>query len=145
LINTKKYLKLILIIKLSFFQSYWKRFDRVERQQKRQQEKEAEEQQKQDLQLLEAKRQQRKLNFLITQTELYAHFIANKIGAKGLGEESEASILNKLDETPVNGRLAEIDDYDCEDAKAMARNNAAQVNISSFIFDAEISEKICPF
>jgi DNA helicase INO80 len=78
-----------------------------------------------DLQLLEAKRQQRKLNFLITQTELYAHFIANKIGAKGFGE-NEADILSKLDETPVNGRLAEIDDYDSENAKMLARNNATQ-------------------
>jgi DNA helicase INO80 len=42
----------------------------VERQQKRQQEKELEEQQKMDLQLLEAKRQQRKLNFLITQVPI---------------------------------------------------------------------------
>jgi DNA helicase INO80 len=57
-----------------FFQTYWKRFDRVERQQKRQQEKEAEEQQKMDLQLLEAKRQQRKLNFLITQGPILQNF-----------------------------------------------------------------------
>lgn len=78
-----------------------------------------------DLQLLEAKRQQRKLNFLITQTELYAHFMANKIGAKGLGDD-ETSILNKLDEAPVSGRLAEIDDYNSESAKVLARNNAAQ-------------------
>ncbi len=46
-------------------QVYWRKFDRVERQQKRQLEKEAEEQEKLDLQLLEAKRQQRKLNFLV--------------------------------------------------------------------------------
>lgn len=103
-------------------QAYWKRFDRVERQQKRQQEKEAEEQQKMDVQLLEAKRQQRKLNFLITQTELYAHFMASKIGgADGDG----ADILSKL-EDPVTGRLAEIDDYDSEAAKMTARNNASQ-------------------
>lgn len=74
-----------------------------------------------DVQLLEAKRQQRKLNFLITQTELYAHFMANKIGAKGLGE-TETAILNKLDETPLNGRLAEIDDYNIENAKMAARD-----------------------
>ena len=76
-------------------QAYWKRFDRVERQQKRLQEREAEEQLKQDVQLLEAKRQQRKLNFLITQTELYAHFMANKIGAMGLAE-NEAKILDQV-------------------------------------------------
>ena len=31
---------------------------------------------------MEARRQQRKLNFLITQTELYAHFMAKKLGKK---------------------------------------------------------------
>ena len=30
----------------------------------------------------EAKRQQRKLNFLITQTELYAHFVSGKKAAR---------------------------------------------------------------
>jgi hypothetical protein len=47
--------------------------------------------------------------------------MANKIGAKGLGED-EAAILNKLDETPANGRLAEIDDYNSESAKVLARS-----------------------
>lgn len=48
--------------------------------QRRQAEKEAEEQRKLDVELMEARRQQRKLNFLITQTELYAHFMAKKLG-----------------------------------------------------------------
>ena len=48
--------------------------------QRRQAEKEAEEQRKLDVELMEARRQQRKLNYLITQTELYAHFIAKKLG-----------------------------------------------------------------
>lgn len=49
--------------------------------QRRQAEKEAEEQRKLDVELMEARRQQRKLNFLITQTELYAHFMAKKLGS----------------------------------------------------------------
>ena len=83
-------------------QAYWKRYDRVEKVinlaklfsncvnwasnylekqvQRRQAEKEAEEQRKLDVELMEARRQQRKLNFLITQTELYAHFMAKKLG-----------------------------------------------------------------
>lgn len=94
-------------------------------QQKRQQEKEAEEQQKQDHHLLEAKRQQRKLNFLITQTELYAHFIAKKID-QNEGEQEE-SILERLEEDKPEGRMALIDDFDSEQVKIMARNNASQV------------------
>lgn len=57
----------------------------------------------------QAKRQQRKLNFLITQTELYAHFMSRKID-KASAEE-QLRILNQLDEEK-NPRLIGIDDYD---------------------------------
>lgn len=102
-------------------QAYWKRFDRVEKQQKRQQEKEEEQQRKMDVELLEAKRQQRKLNFLITQTELYAHFMAKKIGGTA---EDEDTILERLDEEKPVGRMAEIDDYDADEVKNVAMVNA---------------------
>lgn len=62
-----------------------------------------------DVEIIEAKRQQRKLNFLITQTELYAHFMSKKLG-KG-NEMEQLRILNQLDEE-VNPRLSVIDDYD---------------------------------
>ena len=55
----------------------------------------------------QAKRQQRKLNFLITQTELYAHFI----GPKSASRRREA-ILGHLDEASADARIASIDDYD---------------------------------
>ena len=84
-------------------QAYWRHYDRIVSKQRKQQEKELEEQQKIDVQLMEAKRQQRKLNFLITQTELYAHFIANKMSTSSAstGDESqqevdENKILNQV-------------------------------------------------
>lgn len=100
---------------------YWKRYDRVEREQRRQMEKEAEEQRKRDVELIEVKRQQRKLNFLITQTELYAHFMSKKLG-KGT-EEEQLRILNQLDEE-VNPRLTAYDDYDPDELKEKAQKNA---------------------
>ena len=90
-------------------QNHWKKFDKIERQLKRKEEKEAEEQQKMDVQLLEAKRQQRKLNFLITQTEIFAHFMANKVGSTST---DEAQILEQLDEKQPLPLLTLIDDYD---------------------------------
>jgi len=42
------------------------------------------------------KRQQRKLNFLITQTELYAHFMARKL--TGGTDVDRDAILNNFDE-----------------------------------------------
>ena len=42
------------------------------------------------------KRQQRKLNFLITQTELYAHFMARKM--TGQTEDDRDAILRRLED-----------------------------------------------
>ncbi len=62
----------------------------------------------------------RKVVSQITQTELYAHFIGNKIGMKGF-DANESAILDRLNETPVSGRLAEMDCYNAEEAKSIAR------------------------
>ncbi|XP_037892218.1 chromatin-remodeling ATPase INO80 [Glossina fuscipes] len=103
--------------------AYWKRYERVERDTRRRMEKEAEEQRKMDVELIEAKRQQRKLNFLITQTELYAHFMSRKLGQ---GSEAEQlRILNQLDEE-ANPRLAAYDDYDAEKMKLLAQQHAEE-------------------
>ncbi|XP_043288526.1 chromatin-remodeling ATPase INO80 isoform X2 [Venturia canescens] len=104
-------------------QSYWKRYDRVERETRRRLEKEAEEQRKMDVELIEAKRQQRKLNFLITQTELYAHFMSRKMGKAS--PEEQLRILTQLDEEK-NPRLIGIDDYDSEAMKQKAKKNATE-------------------
>ena len=48
------------------------------------------------------KRQQRKLNFLITQTELYAHFMARKI--TGATEADKERILSRLSEENTNSK-----------------------------------------
>ncbi|KDR11347.1 hypothetical protein L798_14889, partial [Zootermopsis nevadensis] len=101
-------------------QAYWKRYDRVERETRRRLEKEAEEQRKLDGELMEAKRQQRKLNFLITQTELYAHFMSRKLG--GANHQEQLRILCQLEEEK-NPRLAAIDDYDSETMKQKAKKN----------------------
>lgn len=59
--------------------SFWKRNEREERDLRRRAEKEAIERAKKEEEMREAKRQARKLNFLISQTELYSHFIGRKI------------------------------------------------------------------
>ncbi|XP_059148213.1 chromatin-remodeling ATPase INO80-like isoform X2 [Physella acuta] len=112
---------------------YWKRFEKVEKEHRKRAEKEALEQRKLDIELREAKRQQRKLNFLITQTELYAHFMARKI--TGEGSQHQESILAHLDERNkgknsrhINAGVLEDelldDDYDGEAMKKLALSNA---------------------
>ena len=66
-----------------------------------------------DVELMEAKRQRRKLNFLITQTELYAHFMQKKLNSAAVddGDGGADRILRQLDEDR-DPRLAAIDHYD---------------------------------
>ena len=78
--------------------------------------------------LSKAKRQQRKLNFLITQTELYAHFIGKKLTGEA---DQSAEILQKLEDAPLQREvrpgvvvnLETPEDYDSEAAKARALAN----------------------
>lgn len=108
---------------------YWKRYEKVEKEHRKRAEKEAQEQLRMDIELREAKRQQRKLNFLITQTELYAHFMSHKMGS--LQDISKENILSKLDEVKtdfIDQRkcVLEVDDdqYDCNEMKNLALKNA---------------------
>lgn len=59
--------------------SFWKRNEREERDLRRRAEKEALDRAKKEEEMRETKRQARKLEFLISQTELYSHFIGRKI------------------------------------------------------------------
>lgn len=59
--------------------TFWRRNEREERDSRKRAEKEALDKAKKEEEERESKRQARKLNFLITQTELYSHFIGNKI------------------------------------------------------------------
>jgi DNA helicase INO80 len=97
------------------------------------------------LQILEAKRQQRKLNFLITQTELYSHFMANKIDQKDSkdGANKGKEILDKLNEEKPSRRLAELDNYECDAVKRQVVANASKAVRAHIqqtrVFDAQTS------
>lgn len=58
---------------------FWKRNERDERELRKKAEKEAQDLAKKEEEEREARRQARKLNFLISQTELYTHFIGRKM------------------------------------------------------------------
>ncbi|KAH0514568.1 DNA helicase INO80 [Microtus ochrogaster] len=131
---------------------YWKKYEKVEKEHRKRAEKEALEQRKLDEEMREAKRQQRKLNFLITQTELYAHFMSRKrdMGHDGIQEE----ILRKLEDSSTQrqidiggGVMVNItqEDYDSNHFKAQALKNAEnayhihQARTRSFDEDAKES------
>ncbi|XP_016889326.1 chromatin-remodeling ATPase INO80 isoform X2 [Cynoglossus semilaevis] len=115
---------------------YWKKYEKVEKEHRKRAEKEALEQRKLDEEMREAKRQQRKLNFLITQTELYAHFMSGKasVGGPG-GDTAQEEILRKLDDTAAQrqidiggGVMVNVgqEEYDSEYYKSQALRNAKE-------------------
>ncbi|KAJ2831167.1 putative DNA helicase ino80, partial [Coemansia sp. 'formosensis'] len=84
--------------------SFWKRHEKEERDLRKRAEKEAAERLKHEEDARETRRQARKLNFLITQTELYSTFVGDKIvdaaakEAGGLGaidfdDDDEAALV----------------------------------------------------
>ena len=58
---------------------FWKKNEKEERDVRRREQKEAVDRMKVEDEKREAARQARKLEFLISQTELYSHFVGNKI------------------------------------------------------------------
>ena len=58
---------------------FWKKNDREEREVRRREHKEAMDRARIEEERREAARQARKLEFLISQTELYSHFVGNKL------------------------------------------------------------------
>lgn len=59
--------------------AFWKKNDKEERELRRKEQKEALERLRAEEEKREASRQARKLEFLISQTELYSHFVGNKL------------------------------------------------------------------
>ncbi|KAF7725825.1 putative DNA helicase ino80 [Apophysomyces ossiformis] len=70
---------------------FWKKNEKEERELRKKAEKEALERLRLEEERREAQRQARKLNFLITQTELYSHFIGRKI-KQDVGEDEDTAV-----------------------------------------------------
>ncbi|KNE93012.1 hypothetical protein PSTG_13586 [Puccinia striiformis f. sp. tritici PST-78] len=70
---------------------YYRSNEKRERETKRKADKEAIDKAKKDDEMRDAKRQARKLNFLITQTELYSHFVGNKIKTKEAEDSADTA------------------------------------------------------
>lgn len=106
---------------------------------KKKEEKEAAEKLKREEELREARRQQQRLNFLLSQTELYSHFMQNKTNLQP-GGEGESSTIDR-DGEAVTGE--EEDPEEAELRKEALR--AAQLAVSqqkkiTDAFDSECSK-----
>lgn len=115
--------------------NFWKRNERIERESRKKYEKELLDKAKKEEEEREAKRQSRKLNFLITQTELYSHFIGKKIKTSEIeGADSDPNLQVQNDNADVydqynNLTLGEVSDFnsidfDNEDEESLRRQAA---------------------
>ncbi|XP_071737614.1 chromatin-remodeling ATPase INO80-like [Rutidosis leptorrhynchoides] len=96
---------------------FWKRIDKEMAEVRKKEEKEAAEALKREQELREAKRQQQRLNFLLSQTELYSHFMQNKIASEPVGTfpEEENKVVDQ--EAILTTSEVNIDEEDPEEAE----------------------------
>ncbi|KAJ5709199.1 Helicase C-terminal [Penicillium malachiteum] len=113
--------------------SFWKRNEREERDLRRLAEKQELESAKKAEAEREANRQKRKLNFLISQTELYSHFIGRKIKTA----EAEASGDGTVAGTDETLKPGKADAHTVDLPGSVANPNAKVTNFEDLDFDAE--------
>ncbi|KAG2023344.1 SNF2-family ATP dependent chromatin remodeling factor snf21 [Coprinopsis cinerea AmutBmut pab1-1] len=126
-------------------QVFWKKNEKEERDVRRREQKEAMDRLKIEEEKREAARQARKLEFLISQTELYSHFVGNKLKTAEIeGDEANQQV-------PAGAQLEDVDrealpeiDFDNEDhtnlhlhAKANAQEAIALARQRAQQFDTQ--------
>ena len=129
---------------------FWKRNEREERDLRRVAEKQELENAKRAEQERENNRQKRKLNFLISQTELYSHFVGRKIKTDEVerstddpdvavsGQKADSKIgteITTLAASKSAGKVANFEDLDFDDENALRQ--AAVANAQSAIQEAQ--------
>ncbi|KAF9044838.1 hypothetical protein BDZ89DRAFT_1058935 [Hymenopellis radicata] len=112
-------------------QVFWKKNEREERDVRKREHKEAMDRMKAEEEKREAARQARKLEFLISQTELYSHFVGNKLKTSEVEGEAEATA-----DAPAGAELEDVhpdsltdinfDDEDKSNLYRHARHNAQE-------------------
>ncbi|KAG6189352.1 putative DNA helicase ino80 [Claviceps purpurea] len=129
---------------------FWKRNEREERDLRKAAEKQEIENARREEADREAARQKRKLNFLISQTELYSHFIGKKIKTDeverstdnpDIQQPANAMSHNKLDVAepagPVGDRVTDFDKLDFDNADETQLRAAAMANAQNAIAEAQ--------
>ncbi|KAF2669414.1 hypothetical protein BT63DRAFT_413848 [Microthyrium microscopicum] len=129
--------------------TFWRRNERDERDQRKMAERQELENAKKEEAEREAARQRRKLNFLISQTELYSHFIGKKVKTQEL-ERSTDDVAAKdttipependnMPEEPskVGKKVTNFEDLDFDDEDETALRDAAMANAQNAIQEAK--------
>lgn len=114
--------------------TFWKRNEREERDMRRAAEKQELENAKKAEADREANRQKRKLNFLISQTELYSHFIGRKIKTDQVERSTDSADVAVSDATVQAGKPGA---HTINLPKSVAKLGTKVTNFEDLDFDAE--------
>src|SRR5579859_2335429 len=104
---------------------FWRKNEKEERDLRKKAEKEAIDRAKREEEMRETRRQARKLNFLITQTELYSHFVGKKVGVGDDAAESTAVAPQQPSPIPSGSNDVQLPskfddlDFDADDDEAL--------------------------
>lgn len=111
---------------------FWKRNEKEERELRKKAEREAVEKAKKEEEMREAKRQARKLNFLISQTELYSHFVGSKLKTAEAEESEETAGSSKIIDPNAQPSDATVPPIDPHAAVANAEAKLAELDEIDF-------------
>ncbi|RVX09718.1 DNA helicase INO80 [Vitis vinifera] len=123
---------------------FWKRVDKEMAELRKKEEREAAEALRREQELREVKRQQQRLNFLITQTELFSHFMQNKATSQpsealpvdGEKPKDQELLVSSSDDVPGEEQDPEDDELKKEALKAAQDAVSKQKRLTS-AFDNE--------
>ncbi|RFN49952.1 DNA helicase ino80 [Fusarium flagelliforme] len=128
---------------------FWKRNEREERDLRKAAEKQEIENARKEEADREAARQKRKLNFLISQTELYSHFIGKKIKTDEVERSTDnpevAKDAHQIDQQMLDideptgpvGKVTNFENLDFEEGSDEALRAAAMANAQNAIAEAQ--------
>jgi DNA helicase INO80 len=128
--------------------SFWRRNERDERDQRKVAERQELENAKRMEAEREANRQKRKLNFLISQTELYSHFIGKKVKTQEVERSTDDVTANggvpQITAAPdielpdnVGRKTTNFEDLDFDNEDESALQSAAMANAQNAIMEAQ--------
>ncbi|KAL2891892.1 putative DNA helicase INO80 [Ceratocystis lukuohia] len=130
--------------------SFWKRNEREERDHRKAAERQELENQRREEADREAARQKRKLNFLISQTELYSHFIGKKIKTDEVERSTDNPEIAKdtnsseapkpsiaVPTTGSNAKVTDFENLDFDNEDETQLQAAAMANAQSAIEEAQ--------
>ncbi|KAF8640916.1 hypothetical protein AX17_000564 [Amanita inopinata Kibby_2008] len=111
-------------------QVFWKKNEKEERDVRKREQKEAMDRLKIEEERREAARQARKLEFLISQTELYSHFVGNKLKTQEIEDDGDRPLpppgADIEDIDPTSLQEINFDDEDSTNLHRHARLNAQE-------------------